>query len=387
MISKNVIKKPLTLNMYSSNHPRKNAASYMINQNVGSSLNAPYEPNNTLSGTVKSTSEDVIVINPRIDESFNTQGITLSSIETRPRRTFASFKNYRPCLRCCSWNFIKIWFIDLFMESFKVMQKIHEFALWMISNFIIFTLRVISNVLLVYISISILNEKGENEDKKAAALMIIITGITYQIPQNMVFLYLRKKITLTSCWTDPKEAIQAIAIINTIVGIIYYVTFICLVAVSTPEYMFWLSFSIMMFQLFFDGFFNHMLCPIIFFILMIGMITVAVIYFFSYIIYYTCYKRCNVDTNQEVNRKIKYSIKDVLDQMAWKYYSNPTLSFHKDPICTVCSEQLEGKMVVGLDCNETHIFHKKCINEWLYKENACPLCKEQIIPEVIYDVI
>ncbi len=41
--------------------------------------------------------------------------------------------------------------------------------------------------------------------------------------------------------------------------------------------------------------------------------------------------------------------------------------------CSICLDKLNTKTIKMLPCN--HLFHKKCINEWLKTSIQCPLCK------------
>jgi len=44
--------------------------------------------------------------------------------------------------------------------------------------------------------------------------------------------------------------------------------------------------------------------------------------------------------------------------------------------CSVCSIAFNDDKFILKKCG--HIFHKKCIDDWLNKKNICPLCKENI---------
>ena len=41
-----------------------------------------------------------------------------------------------------------------------------------------------------------------------------------------------------------------------------------------------------------------------------------------------------------------------------------------DKECAICLEEIKDKKLIVLKCN--HIFHKKCINTWLKKNETCP---------------
>ena len=40
-----------------------------------------------------------------------------------------------------------------------------------------------------------------------------------------------------------------------------------------------------------------------------------------------------------------------------------------------------GNQVVELACSNRHVFHMTCIKAWVDKNDICPMCREQIIPE------
>ena len=49
-------------------------------------------------------------------------------------------------------------------------------------------------------------------------------------------------------------------------------------------------------------------------------------------------------------------------------------------LCSICYDDIkEGEEMLTLPCK--HVFHNSCIKEWLAKEKACPMCKQEIILE------
>ena len=46
--------------------------------------------------------------------------------------------------------------------------------------------------------------------------------------------------------------------------------------------------------------------------------------------------------------------------------------------CSICLERfVKGDKYIVINCG--HLYHEKCIKEWIAKENTCPLCRENII--------
>ena len=48
-----------------------------------------------------------------------------------------------------------------------------------------------------------------------------------------------------------------------------------------------------------------------------------------------------------------------------------------DEICSVCHEGYEeGVECIELNCK--HVFHRKCISQWLKLKRNCPMCKQEV---------
>ena len=48
------------------------------------------------------------------------------------------------------------------------------------------------------------------------------------------------------------------------------------------------------------------------------------------------------------------------------------ISPNNDDICSICLEKLNQNRVIKLRCN--HLYHEKCIQQWLSIKKICPLC-------------
>ena len=71
-------------------------------------------------------------------------------------------------------------------------------------------------------------------------------------------------------------------------------------------------------------------------------------------------------------------VKDYVKKKARKFdpASHPTDT--DVDCCVICLEPYlitDNVKVVQLNCNSKHLFHLKCINEWLDKNDICPMCR------------
>jgi len=48
--------------------------------------------------------------------------------------------------------------------------------------------------------------------------------------------------------------------------------------------------------------------------------------------------------------------------------------------CPICwSDFLRNDFVTSLHCDEKHVFHTECIEQWIRRgQNSCPLCRQTI---------
>lgn len=47
--------------------------------------------------------------------------------------------------------------------------------------------------------------------------------------------------------------------------------------------------------------------------------------------------------------------------------------------CVICMVNFEETDLISqLDCSERHIFHTRCIEEWMKKKTECPSCRAPV---------
>ena len=47
--------------------------------------------------------------------------------------------------------------------------------------------------------------------------------------------------------------------------------------------------------------------------------------------------------------------------------------------CAICLESFtQEDKIIEMNCDKRHIFHEKCIEDWLMKKLECPLCKKAV---------
>jgi hypothetical protein len=49
--------------------------------------------------------------------------------------------------------------------------------------------------------------------------------------------------------------------------------------------------------------------------------------------------------------------------------------------CPICLEEINKKDASKIQCSNKHLYHDKCIREWMEHKTECPLCKENLLPD------
>ncbi len=47
--------------------------------------------------------------------------------------------------------------------------------------------------------------------------------------------------------------------------------------------------------------------------------------------------------------------------------------------CSICFDDfVEEDTVVSMPCSSRHVFHERCVKEWLSRDDSCPLCRSSL---------
>jgi len=49
--------------------------------------------------------------------------------------------------------------------------------------------------------------------------------------------------------------------------------------------------------------------------------------------------------------------------------------------CPICLEEISKKDASKIMCSNNHLYHDKCIKQWMKQKTECPLCKENLLPD------
>lgn len=107
-----------------------------------------------------------------------------------------------------------------------------------------------------------------------------------------------------------------------------------------------------------------------------------VLFFFSYTtaMICRCFKGCIFPNNSINRRNTDLNINERLIQDI-KDINKKEINFDenlKDLNCTICLEEYtEVKKIIELDCK--HNFHEECIDDWILKNQTCPLCRLNLL--------
>lgn len=65
-----------------------------------------------------------------------------------------------------------------------------------------------------------------------------------------------------------------------------------------------------------------------------------------------------------------------LDTNPYRLKISDTVLENENEICCICYDHINDNVHILLECK--HRYHLNCINEWIKRENTCPLCKKNI---------
>ena len=108
------------------------------------------------------------------------------------------------------------------------------------------------------------------------------------------------------------------------------------------------------------------------------MIFMAIIYGFNF-----CFARKEEPGKEGLSNKLS----DFLKSRARRYDPSKAGDIETNE-CVICFEEFskdDKKQLVELNCNNKHIFHEECIQQWISKpqNTTCPLCREEINTECL----
>lgn len=64
---------------------------------------------------------------------------------------------------------------------------------------------------------------------------------------------------------------------------------------------------------------------------------------------------------------------------AFNSVNNITIPLHNEKNCVICFKEYENNVLLRvLPCNNSHHFHKECIDRWLKLKKTCPYCRKNI---------
>ncbi len=100
----------------------------------------------------------------------------------------------------------------------------------------------------------------------------------------------------------------------------------------------------------------------------------------------TYYSNAQTVVNNNRNYATQHGSKPIKDEslsnlkqfpLSNKYCKKGKDGKYELPSCCIClSEIKKGKNTILLPCK--HMFHSKCITDWLKSNNTCPMCRKEI---------
>ena len=89
----------------------------------------------------------------------------------------------------------------------------------------------------------------------------------------------------------------------------------------------------------------------------------------------------NNNNNLSDFEKKKHDLFLEMDEYQYKHIERYDES-RKETECAICLEDFKGIDIIKAFYKCQHIFHKKCLENWLKRSNCCPLCKHDLTEDI-----
>ena len=89
----------------------------------------------------------------------------------------------------------------------------------------------------------------------------------------------------------------------------------------------------------------------------------------------------NNNNNLSDFEKKKHDLFLEMDEYQYKHIERYGES-RKETECAICLENFKGIDIIKSFYKCGHIFHKKCLENWLKRSNCCPLCKHDLTEDI-----
>ena len=87
----------------------------------------------------------------------------------------------------------------------------------------------------------------------------------------------------------------------------------------------------------------------------------------------------NVDSLSDFDKK-KFELIVEMDEYQYKHIQK--YDSRKETECAICIEDFKGIDIIKAFYKCEHIFHKRCLLDWLKKHNTCPLCNHDLSDDI-----
>ena len=78
----------------------------------------------------------------------------------------------------------------------------------------------------------------------------------------------------------------------------------------------------------------------------------------------------------------KKKLELTLEMDEYQYKHIQKYESRKEKECAICLEKFLGTDIIKAFYKCEHIFHKKCLLNWLKKNNKCPLCNHDLSEDI-----
>ncbi len=347
-----------------------------------------------MSGEPVAPCADRTTLSVSYSESTTVPTVVLDTIPPpKPRTRLASLSQRRRGCRCrclgmakaISWDGMKERLRRLFSWTLGVVTAMSGAGIRMMKAESLHIVRHVFIVVTISCLVQLLILLRDNPEDIVLPSLGIVTHTAYTVFHNVYFCFLHKRLRLEKCGNTRSETLQVtgtfftfLALISNSIALGFFASISTTGASSFMVTIRALLLASVVLEALSDGHLLNVACVLL--LVLVPILTVIWVSGFGlcYAVRLLVCGKCMNKAAAEAEVRKRAKIGQMLATVAASCHCSGL-------VCAICLQEMgEGQEVVELDCCATHVFHTKCIHDWVCRANVCPMCRAVVLPAELY---